>query len=75
MTQWGPQEPDGGSHVSEIHRVLSDKPDEGGAVMVGVGEQAPDFELTNDTEATVRLSDFRGKKVILYFYPKALTKG
>jgi peroxiredoxin Q/BCP len=43
--------------------------------MVAVGEQAPDFQLVNDAGETVRLSDFRGKKVILYFYPKALTKG
>jgi peroxiredoxin Q/BCP len=43
--------------------------------MVDVNEEAPDFELTDDTEETVRLSDFRGRKVILYFYPKALTKG
>jgi peroxiredoxin Q/BCP len=43
--------------------------------MVSVNEEAPDFELTNDTGEEVRLSDFRGRKVILYFYPKALTKG
>lgn len=43
--------------------------------MVEVGEQAPDFQLANDVGETVRLSDFRGTKVILYFYPKALTKG
>jgi peroxiredoxin Q/BCP len=43
--------------------------------MVAVDEQAPDFELTSDTRETVRLSDFRGRKVILYFYPKALSKG
>ena len=40
-----------------------------------VGEIAPDFELTSDRGEKVRLSDFRGKKVILYFYPKAGTKG
>jgi peroxiredoxin Q/BCP len=44
-------------------------------VMVGVNEQAKDFELTSDTGETVRLADFRGRKVILYFYPKALSKG
>jgi peroxiredoxin Q/BCP len=43
--------------------------------MVNAGQQAPDFELTNDAGERVKLSDFRGKKVILYFYPKALTKG
>jgi hypothetical protein len=59
----------------EIRSVFSDNADRGGAVMVGVNEDAPDFELTNDTGETVKLSDFRGSKVILYFYPKALTKG
>ena len=43
--------------------------------MVNAGQQAPDFELTNHAGERVKLSDFRGKKVILYFYPKALTKG
>jgi len=42
---------------------------------VKVGDIAPDFELTSDEEKTVRLSNFRGKKVILYFYPKAGTTG
>jgi peroxiredoxin Q/BCP len=43
--------------------------------MVAVGTEAPDFELSDDSGQAVRLSHFRGKKVILYFYPKALTKG
>jgi peroxiredoxin Q/BCP len=40
-----------------------------------VGDPAPDFATTTDSGATVRLSDFRGKKVILYFYPKDDTPG
>ena len=43
--------------------------------MPTIGEAAPDFTLPSDTGDTVRLSDFRGKKIILYFYPKALTPG
>jgi peroxiredoxin Q/BCP len=35
-----------------------------------IGEPAPDFELMSDTGRTVKLSDFRGKRLILYFYPK-----
>ncbi|MDQ4076189.1 MAG: thioredoxin-dependent thiol peroxidase [Chloroflexota bacterium] len=40
-----------------------------------VGDRAPDFELTSDRGETVRLSDFRGQRVILYFYPKDATPG
>jgi len=43
--------------------------------MPTIGEVAPDFALSSDTGESVRLSDFRGKKIILYFYPKALTPG
>ncbi len=40
-----------------------------------VGDQAPDFEAVNDQNENVKLSDFRGKKVVLYFYPKDNTPG
>ena len=40
-----------------------------------VGDPAPDFELKSDTGDTVRLSDFRGRRVVLYFYPKDDTTG
>ena len=43
--------------------------------MPNVGEQAPDFELQNQDGATVKLSDFRGKRVILFAFPKAGTGG
>jgi peroxiredoxin Q/BCP len=43
--------------------------------MPKVGEVAPDFALTNQDGQTVRLSDFRGKKVILFAYPAAGTSG
>jgi len=39
------------------------------------GQLAPDFELPSDREATYRLSDFRGRWVVLFFYPKAMTPG
>lgn len=42
---------------------------------VKVGEKAPDFILPASHGEDVRLSDFRGKKVILYFYPKDMTPG
>lgn len=43
--------------------------------MLEIGTIAPDFTLTADDGSEVSLSDFRGKKVILYFYPKADTPG
>ncbi|WP_017934702.1 thioredoxin-dependent thiol peroxidase [Nocardioides sp. Iso805N] len=39
------------------------------------GDTAPEFSLTDDTGATVSLADFRGRKVIVYFYPAAMTPG
>jgi peroxiredoxin Q/BCP len=43
--------------------------------VVEEGKPAPDFELTSDTGERVKLSDFRGKPVVLYFYPKDDTPG
>ncbi|MCD8339016.1 MAG: thioredoxin-dependent thiol peroxidase [Burkholderiales bacterium] len=40
-----------------------------------VGELAPDFELPSVPGPTTKLSDYRGKKVVLYFYPKDNTSG
>jgi peroxiredoxin Q/BCP len=39
------------------------------------GKPAPDFELTSDKGERVKLSDFRGRPVVLYFYPKDDTPG
>jgi thioredoxin-dependent peroxiredoxin len=39
------------------------------------GDKAPDFSLPDDTGATVSLSDFAGRKVVVYFYPAAMTPG
>ena len=39
------------------------------------GDPAPDFSLLTDTGQTVSLADYRGKKVILYFYPEDDTSG
>ena len=43
--------------------------------MVSEGDAAPDFELTSDGGETVRLSDLRGRPVVLYFYPRDDTPG
>ena len=39
------------------------------------GDPAPDFTLTSDTGDQVSLADLRGRKVIVYFYPAAMTPG
>ena len=43
--------------------------------MPSIGDLAPDFELPNQNGDSVKLSDYRGKKVILFAYPKAGTSG
>ena len=43
--------------------------------MLSIGMKAPDFALNDANGRLVRLSDFAGKKVILYFYPKDNTPG
>jgi thioredoxin-dependent peroxiredoxin len=45
------------------------------APMLKVGDKAPDFEATDEKGKPVRLSDFKGKSVVLYFYPKDMTPG
>jgi peroxiredoxin Q/BCP len=43
--------------------------------MIETGHEAPDFALPDHEGRTVRLSDLRGRRVVLYFYPKADTPG
>lgn len=43
--------------------------------MIDVGQSAPDFTLPDENGDLVRLSDLRGRKVVLYFYPKDDTSG
>ncbi|MFC0273798.1 thioredoxin-dependent thiol peroxidase [Metabacillus herbersteinensis] len=42
---------------------------------MNIGKEAPDFELIADTGENVKLSDYRGKYIVLYFYPKDMTPG
>ena len=39
--------------------------------MVEVGQPAPEFTLPDQEGKTISLSDFRGQRVVVYFYPKA----
>jgi peroxiredoxin Q/BCP len=47
----------------------------GEARMLKPGDPAPDFEAVDHNGNTVRLRDLRGRKVVLWFYPKADTPG
>ncbi len=39
------------------------------------GKKAPEFSLPDEHGKTVRLSDFKGKRVVVFFYPRASTPG
>jgi peroxiredoxin Q/BCP len=43
--------------------------------MLKAGDKAPDFKLKSDEGKDLSLSDFHGKRVILFFFPKANTSG
>ena len=43
--------------------------------MLGVGSKAPEFQLSDQDGNTVNITDFKGKKVLLWFFPKASTSG
>ena len=40
-----------------------------------IGDKAPDFEALSEENKTIKLSDYSGKKLVLFFYPKASTPG
>ncbi len=42
---------------------------------LNIGDKAPDFKGINQDEKEIQLSDFKGKKIVLFFYPKASTPG
>jgi len=43
--------------------------------MLKIGDKAPDFSLPSDSGKDVGLVDFKGKQLVLYFFPKADTPG
>ena len=43
--------------------------------MLKVGDQAPDFSLPNQDEKDVSLSDYKGKQLVIWIFPKASTPG
>lgn len=67
--RWPATRPDDAITVSQQEREMkmSEK--------LQAGDQAPDFTATTDDGQQVKLSDYRGKRVVLYFYPKDDTPG
>lgn len=43
--------------------------------MVDIGDKAPDFSAATDGDGSISLKELKGKKVVLYFYPKDMTPG
>ena len=43
--------------------------------MLSIGSSAPEFQLNDQDGNTVNIKDFKGQKVLLWFYPKASTPG
>jgi len=43
--------------------------------MLKIGTKAPEFQLSDQDNNLVNISDFKGQKVLLWFYPKASTPG
>ena len=56
-------------------RILSLLHIQGTGTMLTVGSQAPAFEVKDHTGQNRKLSDYAGKRVVLWFYPKADTPG
>ena len=44
-------------------------------MLLNIGDKAPNFSLPGSNGDTVSLSDFKGKKIVLWFFPKASTPG
>ena len=58
-----------------LRHILGELFAKGRRPMLKPGDPAPEFELQDHLGRTVRLADYRGKRVVLWFYPKADTPG
>jgi len=58
-----------------VHQVLRYNLDRSGEMPMDVNDKAPEFTLLDQDEKSVSLKDFRGKTVVLFFFPKADTPG
>jgi peroxiredoxin Q/BCP len=60
--------------MKDMHRATMRRPREE-EMALEPGRQAPDFTLTDQDGNPVKLSSFKGKRVVVFFYPKASTPG
>jgi peroxiredoxin Q/BCP len=67
----GPEQDDPGTAIDGVRDTNGTR----GGVMLNPGDNAPDFTGRDHNGNTVKLSDFKGKTVVLWFYPKADTPG
>ena len=58
-----------------LKKIGTEKKSIDSVAVLNVGDKAPAFSLKDDNGKTVSLADFKGKKVVLYFYPKDSTPG
>ena len=65
----------GGKHTAQSQIIYEIEHLEETSMKLEIGDQAPDFELYSDEGHLVKLSDYRGQRVLLFFFPKAKTSG
>ncbi len=65
----------GGAETKAKETAVKAAPKSPGGVGLKVGDRAPDFSRPDETGRSVGLSDFRGRKLVIYFYPKDFTSG
>jgi len=58
-----------------VQQVLRYNLDRSGEMPMDVNDKAPEFTLLDQDEKSISLKDFRGKTVVLFFFPKADTPG
>jgi thioredoxin-dependent peroxiredoxin len=58
-----------------VKKSAKPKPPKAAAGALQIGDSAPDFTLKRDGDTTVRLADFAGRKLVIFFYPRADTPG
>jgi thioredoxin-dependent peroxiredoxin len=58
-----------------VKKSAKPKPDASAATALHEGAPAPDFALQRDGDSVVRLADFAGRKLVIFFYPRADTPG